>query len=192
MVDFFSHPSAIIDTNVSIGSGTKIWHFSHISRDVIIGDNCIIGQNVFIGEKVVIGNNCKIQNNVSIFEGVILEDFVFCGPSVVFTNVKNPRSAYPKNKDFSSTIVGKGATLGANSTIICPCTLGEYSFIGAGSVLTTDVLDHLLVYGNPAKPKGWMCKCGQKLSLDRKNPGSPFNCSCGSSYKLTPGGLKQI
>lgn len=166
----FVHESSYIDKNVKIGSGTKIWHFCHILKDSKIGKGCRIGQNVVIGPDVKIGNGCKIQNNVSVYSGVTLEDDVFCGPSCVFTNVINPRSAVSRMKERRSTLVKKGATIGANATIICGVTLGEYSFVGAGAVVTKDVPAHALVYGNPAKLKGRMCKCGEKLNV--KNLGN--------------------
>jgi len=187
MPKFYTHSSAIIDSNTSIGSDTKIWHFSHISRDVKIGSNCTLGQNVFIGEKVIIGDNCKIQNNVSIFAGILLEDDVFCGPSVVFTNVLRPRSRFPKNKNYEKTVISKGATLGANSTIICPRKIGKYSFVGAGSVVTQDLPNFKLFYGNPAIDRGWVCKCGNSLNLITSN----VRCLCGREYHLVSGELVQ-
>jgi len=153
MKNFFNHPTAIIDKNCAVGKNTKIWHWSHISESSIIGENCIIGQNVFIGEGVKIGNNVKIQNNVSVFSGVEIENNVFCGPSVVFTNVKNPRSFLPRNKEYDSTLVKANATIGANSTIICGVILNEDCLIGAGSVVTKDIKPNFLAYGNPAKQK---------------------------------------
>jgi UDP-2-acetamido-3-amino-2,3-dideoxy-glucuronate N-acetyltransferase len=160
---YFVHPSSYIDKGVTIGEGTQVWHFSHILKGSKIGKNCKIGQNVVIGPNVKIGDGCKIQNNVSIYEGVTLEDNVFCGPSCVFTNVFNPRSEIPRIKEFKRTLVKKGATIGANSTIVCGNTLGRYCFIGAGAVVTKKVPDNALVYGNPAKIKGWTCRCGVKL-----------------------------
>ena len=151
MTDYYLHSTSVKDDNVIIGKGTKIWHFSHISKNVQIGKNCVIGQNVFIGENVKIGNNVKIQNNVSVYSGVELEDFVFCGPSVVFTNVKFPRSSIDQKNNFHNTRVCKGATLGANSTIICGLTIGKNAFVGAGSVVTKNVLPNTVVFGNPAK-----------------------------------------
>jgi UDP-2-acetamido-3-amino-2,3-dideoxy-glucuronate N-acetyltransferase len=159
--DFFIHSSSIIDTNVSIGEGTSIWHFTHISEGVSIGKDCTIGQNVFIGKNVKIGNGVKIQNNVSVFEGVVLEDDVFIGPSVVFTNVINPRAFMNKKSEFKITLVQKGATIGANSTIICGNTIGSYALIGAGSVLTKKVNDNELWFGNPAQKKGVVTKEGE-------------------------------
>ena len=156
------HPTCIIDENVNVGVGSQIWSWTHVSKNVTIGTNCVLGQNVFIGENVNIGNNVKIQNNVSIFDGVILEDFVFCGPSCVFTNVKNPRSKFPTNK-YIKTLVKKNATIGANSTIICGTIIGKYSLIGAGALVTKNVKDYSLVYGNPAKHRGWVSDSGYKL-----------------------------
>lgn len=158
----FIHKSALIDEPCKIGKNTKIWSWCHISKNSKIGENCTLGQNVFIGENVIVGNNVKIQNNVSIYDGVVLEDFVFCGPSCVFTNVINPRSAFPTKK-YIKTVVKKNATIGGNSTIICGSTIGEYAFVGAGSVVTKDVKSYSLVYGNPASHKGWVSKLGKKL-----------------------------
>jgi len=168
--DVFIHPTAIIDDNVSIGPGTKIWHFSHILSGSKIGENCNIGQNVVIGPDAVIGARCKIQNNVSVYKGVTLEDGVFCGPSMVFTNIFNPRAEIGKMDQVRPTRVKRGATLGANCTIVCGHTIGRYAFIGAGAVVTKDVPDHALMVGNPAKQIGWMCVCGEKLDNNRTCP----------------------
>lgn len=172
----FIHPTAIVDEKVSIGDNTKIWHFSHILPGSKIGENCNIGQNVVIGPDVSIGNKCKIQNNVSIYKGVILEDEVFCGPSMVFTNVYNPRAAIRRMDEIRPTLVRKGATIGANATIVCGVIIGCYAFIGAGAVVTKDIKDYALVAGNPARQVGWICECGNKL--DSKNLCS----TCGKQY----------
>ncbi len=164
--DFFIHPTAITDENVSIGRETKIWHFSHILANTNIGKKCNIGQNVVIGPNVTVGNNCKIQNNVSVYKGVTLEDGVFCGPSMVFTNVYNPRSHIKKMDQIRPTLVKKGATIGANATIVCGITIGEYAFIGAGAVVVKNVPDYGLIVGNPGKLTGWVCKCGERLTDD--------------------------
>jgi UDP-2-acetamido-3-amino-2,3-dideoxy-glucuronate N-acetyltransferase len=175
------HESAFVDEGVTIGEGTQIWHFSHILKGSVIGKKCKIGQDVVIGPKVKIGNNVKIQNNVSVYEGVTLEDDVFCGPSCVFTNVINPRSAVLRMHEIRNTIVKRGASIGANATIICGHKLGKYSFIGAGAVVTKDVPDYALMVGNPAKQTGWMCECGIKLQVV-KNKAECANC--GRTYKL--------
>lgn len=162
---YFVHESAYVDQPCTIGNGSQIWHFSHVMQDVAIGEKCKIGQNVFIASGVKIGRNVKIQNNVSVYAGVTLEDDVFCGPSCVFTNIKTPRSAIPRNtsEHYAVTLVKQGASIGANSTIVCGHTIGRYAFIGAGATVTKDVPDYALVYGNPAKQHGWMCECGAKL-----------------------------
>lgn len=162
---FFIHPSSYLDEGVKVGEGSKIWHFSHILKGSSIGKNCVIGQNVMIGPDVKISNGCKIQNNVSLYKGVILEKEVFCGPSAVFTNVINPRAFIERKDEFKKTLVKEGACIGANATIICGVTIGEYSFIGAGAVVTKDVPAYGLVYGNPAALKGWMCECGEKINF---------------------------
>jgi UDP-2-acetamido-3-amino-2,3-dideoxy-glucuronate N-acetyltransferase len=179
---FFVHPTAVVDENVSIGSGSKIWHFSHIIGGSIIGDNCNLGQNVMVGPDVKIGNNCKIQNNVSVFKGVTLEDGVFCGPSMVFTNVYNPRAEIRRMDELRTTVVKRGATIGANATVVCGHTLGRYCFIGAGAVVLNDVADHAMMVGNPAKQKGWMCICGIKLHF---NNGDAVCEGCQRRYKET-------
>jgi UDP-2-acetamido-3-amino-2,3-dideoxy-glucuronate N-acetyltransferase len=178
-VPYFTHETAVIDLPSKIGKGTKIWHFSHIMKEAEIGEECNIGQNVVIAPNVRIGNNVKIQNNVSVFEGVTLEDDVFCGPSMVFTNVINPRSHISRKNEYRKTIVKKGATIGAGATIVCGHTIGEYAFIGAGAVVTKDVPDYALMLGNPAKISGWMCKCGNRVHFK----GETGNCKeCGESY----------
>ncbi|TAE40908.1 MAG: N-acetyltransferase [Sphingobacteriales bacterium] len=163
--EVYIHPSSVVDADVSIGEGTKIWHFSHISAQASIGKNCIIGQNVFIGQGVIIGNGVKIQNNVSVYAGVNIEDDVFIGPSVVFTNVINPRAFINRKAQFVKTIIKKGASIGANSTIICGNTIGKYAMIGAGSLLSKTVNDYELWYGNPAKKHNWVDRFGNKLNF---------------------------
>ena len=178
------HPTTETDENVTIGKGTKIWHFCHILSGSNIGEHCNIGQNVAIGPDVTIGDGCKIQNNVSVYKGVTLEDGVFCGPSMVFTNVYNPRAEIRKMNQLKPTLVKKGATIGANATIICGVTIGQYALIGAGAVITKDIPNHALVVGNPARQKGWVCRCGEKLDNDLK-------CAeCGKKYFREKDGLK--
>ncbi|HIE16639.1 MAG TPA: oxidoreductase [Dehalococcoidia bacterium] len=164
--NFFADETSILEEPCHVGEGTKIWHFCHVMPGVTIGKNCTIGQNVFIGRGVKVGNNVKIENNVSVFEGVTLEDGVFCGPSCVFTNVVNPRSQYSRRHEFKSTLVREGVTIGANATIICGNTIGRYAFVGAGAVVTHDVPDYALVYGNPARVQGWVCECGERLNFE--------------------------
>jgi len=166
----FIHESAYVDEGAIVGRGTKIWHFCHVLSGAVIGERCSLGQNVVVMGGVRIGNNVKIQNNVSIYEGVELEDDVFCGPSMVFTNVVNPRSHIPRKNEYQRTLVMRGATIGANATIVCGATLGEYSFIGAGSVVTGDVDHYALVVGVPGRRVGWMCHCGVKLEAQRPSP----------------------
>ncbi|MBA5867380.1 MAG: oxidoreductase [Nitrospira sp. CR1.3] len=184
---FFAHDSACVDEGVEIGEGTSIWHFSHILKGSRIGKNSKIGQNVVVGPNVTIGNGVKIQNNVSVYEGVTLEDFVFCGPSMVFTNVFNPRSEIPRMDELRKTLVKRGATIGANSTILCGITIGRYALIGAGAVVTKDVPDHALMVGNPARITGWICSCGVKVRLK----GAKCCCSaCGSRFIKGKNGLQ--
>lgn len=166
MADYFAHPTAVIDEGSTIGAGTRIWHFSHIMQQSIIGENCNIGQNVVISPGVILGKNVKVQNNVSIYTGVICEDDVFLGPSMVFTNVINPRSAVNRKDQYLKTLVKKGATIGANATIICGHDIGAYAFIGAGAVVTRNVPDYALVVGNPARQTGWMSEFGHQLKFD--------------------------
>ncbi len=182
--EYFVHPTAVVDEAVKIGEGTKIWHFTHIMPGARIGENCIIGQNVFIGAGAVLGDNIKVQNNVSIYDGVILEDDVFCGPSMVFTNVFNPRSFISRRREFQKTLVLRGATIGANVTIVCGNTIGQYAFIGAGSVVTKDVPDYALVYGNPGKVKGWVCQCAEEIAF---RSGKASCKTCGKSYRKIKG-----
>ena len=165
MADYFAHETAIIDHGATIGAGSRIWHWAHISAGAKIGAKCSMGQNVFVGNRVTIGNNVKIQNNVSVYDNVTLEDDVFCGPSMVFTNVYNPRSAITRKDEYRNTLVMQGATLGANCTIVCGSAIGKYAFVGAGAVVTKDVPDYALVVGVPAKQIGWMSEFGEQLSL---------------------------
>jgi UDP-2-acetamido-3-amino-2,3-dideoxy-glucuronate N-acetyltransferase len=173
------HPTAIVDEGAQIGEGSRIWHWVHICGGAKIGERCSFGQNVFVGNDVVIGNNVKVQNNVSIYDAVRLEDDVFCGPSMVFTNVYNPRSAITRKNEYRNTVVRRGATLGANCTIVCGTTIGEYAFVGAGAVVNRDVPPYALVLGVPARQRGWMCKCGVQL----KGEGD-VRCECGSQYRV--------
>jgi len=188
---FFLHESSFIDENVKIGDGTKVWHFSHIQSGSTIGENCSIGQNVNVGNNVKIGNGVKIQNNVSVYEGVELEDFVFCGPSMVFTNVMNPRSEFPQkgSEFYHRTLVKKSASIGANATIICGHTIGKYAFVAAGSVVTKDVPNYGLVVGVPARRIAWVCECGDKLEFSD----SETVCKkCGKKYRKNENNIEKI
>jgi UDP-2-acetamido-3-amino-2,3-dideoxy-glucuronate N-acetyltransferase len=190
--EYFVHESSYVDDNVEIGAGTKIWHFSHVQGGSRIGKKCSIGQNVNVGNNVRIANFVKIQNNVSIYEGVELEDYVFCGPSMVFTNILNPRSEFPQRgtEFYLKTLVKKSASLGANSTIVCGSTIGRYAFVGAGAVVTKDVPDYGLVLGSPARLAGWMCACGNRLDL-RKDGVAEETATCEKcSRKYRKEGLK--
>lgn len=183
MTEYYVHPSSYIDDGVEIGAGTKIWHFCHIMPGAVIGQDCIIGQNVFVAGAVRIGSNVKIQNNVSVYAGVVVEDDVFLGPSMVFTNVVNPRSHINRRNEYQITVVKRGATIGANATIICGVTLGKYAFIGAGTVVTKDVPPYALLYGAPAKIQGWMCQCGIKLRFEKAGDVKTVVCeNCGARY----------
>lgn len=166
-MDYFVHETAVVDPGSTIGKGTKIWHFCHVMPAAVIGEECILGQNVLVAPKVQLGKNCKVQNNVSIYTGVICEDNVFLGPSMVFTNIKNPRSAIIRKDLFEQTLVREGASIGANATIICGNTIGRFAFIGAGAVITRDVPDYALVIGNPAYQIGWISRYGHRLDFDR-------------------------
>jgi len=183
--NYFVHESSYVDEGVQIGKGTKVWHFSHVLSGAVIGEKCSIGQNVNIGGKAVVGDGVKIQNNVSVYDNVILEDEVFCGPSCVFTNVINPRAFVERKDEYLQTLVRRGASIGANATIVCGVSLGRYCFVGAGSVVTKDVLDHALVYGSPARQHGWVCKCGVKLDANLRCP------ECGQEYKKSETGLQE-
>ena len=184
---YFVHPSACVDEGAEIGEGTKIWHFCHISGGCVIGKNCTVGQTVFIAPGVNVGSFCKIQNNVSLYEGVELGDYVFCGPSMVFTNVSRPRCRYPQrgSRFYVGTPVGEGTSIGANATIVCGHRIGKNAFVAAGSVVTKDVPDHAAVMGNPARQHGWVCECGEKLDESLVCP------KCGRKYVKGPEGLQE-
>ena len=187
---FFAHETAVIDSDCQIGEGTKIWHFSHIMSGCTIGQHCSIGQNVVISPEVIIGNRVKIQNNVSVYTGVICEDDVFLGPSAVFTNVINPRSAIIRKDEYKPTLVQKGATIGANATIVCGITIGRYAFIGAGAVVTKNIPDYALVVGNPARQTGWMSEYGHKLKFNPEGLGVCTESQ--DKYKLENGKVSKI
>jgi UDP-2-acetamido-3-amino-2,3-dideoxy-glucuronate N-acetyltransferase len=188
--EYFVHPTAVIDEGAKIGKGTKIWHFCHVMPKAEIGEKCILGQNVFVADNVKLGNNVKIQNNVSVYTGVICEDDVFLGPSMVFTNVNNPRSAIVRHDKYETTLVKKGATIGANATIVCGVTLGEHCFVGAGAVVTKDVKPYALVVGVPAKQVGWMSEYGHTLEFDEN--GIAVCPESGQKYKLENGNVYKI
>ena len=186
---YFAHESSFVDDGAVVGNGTKIWHFSHVMPGAVIGERCNLGQNVVIMPGTKIGNNVKIQNNVSIYEGVELEDDVFCGPSCVFTNVMNPRSHVSRKNEYRRTLVKRGSTIGANATIVCGVTLGEYAFVGAGAVVTSDVPAYGLMVGVPARRVGWMCQCGERLPVTT----GPVSCAaCGTTYEEKGGTLRSI
>jgi UDP-2-acetamido-3-amino-2,3-dideoxy-glucuronate N-acetyltransferase len=189
MPDYFVHESSYVDPGAVIGAGTKIWHFSHVMPGAVIGEGCNLGQNVVVMPGTRIGNNVKIQNNVSIYEGVTLEDDVFCGPSCVFTNVLNPRSHVSRRHEYLPTLVRRGSSIGANATIVCGVTLGEYAFIGAGAVVAADVPAFALMLGVPARRVGWMCQCGERLALADGAARCP---ACGARYREEDGSLRQI
>jgi UDP-2-acetamido-3-amino-2,3-dideoxy-glucuronate N-acetyltransferase len=189
MADFFVHESSYVDDGARIGKGTKIWHFSHVMAGAVIGERCNLGQNVVVMPGTRLGNNVKVQNNVSIYEGVEIEDDVFCGPSCVFTNVINPRSHVSRKSEYQRTLVRRGASIGANATIVCGSTLGEYAFIGAGAVVTGDVPDYALMVGVPARRVGWMCQCGLRLEL---KDGKAACGTCGAAYQETEGRLRRV
>lgn len=184
----FIHESSYVDEGASVGAETKIWHFCHILSGAVIGERCSLGQNVVVMNGTVLGNNVKVQNNVSIYEGVEIEDDVFCGPSMVFTNVINPRSAVSRKNEYRKTTVKRGASIGANATIVCGVTLGEYCFIGAGAVITKDVNPYALMVGVPSRQIGWMCECGERL----EDGHAPMCHVCGKGYKLEDGKLHRV
>lgn len=189
MTDYFVHESAYVDEGASIGAGTKIWHFCHVMPEAVIGRDCSLGQNVVVMSRARIGNNVKMQNNVSIYEGVVLEDDVFCGPSCVFTNISNPRSHVSRKANYEVTLVKRGASIGANATVVCGVTLGEYAFVGAGAVITSDVLPYALMIGVPARRVGWMCHCGERLHLI---DGWAACDRCGTGYQEDSGALQRV
>jgi len=189
MAPFFKHESCYVDEGCVVGDDTKIWHFTHVMSGARIGRGCNIGQNVVVSPEVVVGDNVKVQNNVSLYTGVILEDDVFCGPSMVFTNVINPRSHVPRKNEYRRTLVKKGASIGANATIVCGHTIGRYAFIGAGTVVTKDVPDHALVVGNPGRIAGWVCECGVKLAVGAAPPVHATCRACGLSFMRSSGSL---
>jgi len=189
MTDYFVHESSYVDDGAVIGAGTKIWHFCHVMSGATVGLECNLGQNVVVMPGAVVGNRVKIQNNVSVYQGVVLEDEVFCGPSCVFTNVATPRSHVSRRDEYVATRVGRGATIGANATIVCGVTLGQYSFVAAGAVVTADVAPHALVVGVPARRVGWMCRCGERLTLEA---GRAVCARCGSCYREEEGSLRPI
>ena len=191
-MDFHVHESAIIDEGAVIGRGTRIWHWVHVSGGARIGDGCSLGQNVYVGNRVVIGNNVKIQNNVSVYDNVTLEDDVFCGPSMVFTNVYNPRSAVSRKDEYRDTLVRKGATIGANATIICGTVIGEHAFIGAGSVINRDVPAFALMLGVPARQRGWMSCFGERLDLPLTGNGTFVCPHTGDKYVLTGASVSRV
>lgn len=186
MNEGFVHPSSFVDEGAQVGAGTRIWHFCHVMPGAVIGESCTIGQNCVIMPGTRLGNHVKLQNNVSVYEGVELEDDVFCGPSMVFTNVSTPRSRVSRKAAYERTLVRRGASIGANATVVCGVTLGRYSFVGAGAVVVRDVADHALVVGNPARQVGWMCQCGERLRLE----GGAGRCArCGQRYEERDGAL---
>ena len=187
-----AHETAIIDEGATIGNGTRIWHWTHISAGAVIGQICSLGQNVFVGNKVIIGNNVKIQNNVSVYDNVKLEDDVFCGPSMVFTNVYNPRSAITRKNEYRDTLVKQGATLGANCTIVCGITIGKYAFVGAGAVVNKDVPDYALMVGVPARQIGWMSEFGEQLNLPLSGEAKVSCPHTGVTYELSGDTVKVI
>jgi UDP-2-acetamido-3-amino-2,3-dideoxy-glucuronate N-acetyltransferase len=189
-MSYFAHPTAVVDEGAVIGEGTKIWHFCHVSSGSELGERCSLGQNVFVAPRVTVGNGVKIQNNVSLYEGVVLEDYVFCGPSMVFTNVYNPRAAVLRKDEYRPTRVQRGATLGANCTVVCGVTIGQHAFIGAGALVNRDVPDFALMLGVPARHSGWMSRHGERLALPLGGDGEAACAHTGERYVLRGGALR--
>jgi UDP-2-acetamido-3-amino-2,3-dideoxy-glucuronate N-acetyltransferase len=191
--DIFVHDTACVDAGAEVEEGTKIWHFSHVMKGAQIGKNCIIGQNCFVGSRAVLGNGVKLQNNISVYDLITLEDFVFVGPSAVFTNDVNPRAKYPKGGKWIPTTVKKGASIGANATLLCGITVGNWAFIGAGAVVTKDVPDYAIYTGVPARLLGWMCECGEKLQFDSQEDNNKIECNkCKRNYSKNGLIVKEI
>jgi UDP-2-acetamido-3-amino-2,3-dideoxy-glucuronate N-acetyltransferase len=186
--DWFAHDSAIVDDGARIGAGTKIWHFSHVSAGARVGKDCVLGQNVYVAPSAVIGDGVKIQNNVSIYDGVTIEAHAFIGPSAVFTNVTNPRSEIPRRDEYRQTMVRRGATIGANATVVCGHEIGAYAFIGAGTVVTANVPAYALVFGVPARQVGWMCRCGERVAIEH---GAGWCVHCGRGYRAEGEGITE-
>ncbi len=185
------HPTAVVDDGATLGAGTRVWHFTHVSSGAVIGKRCSLGQNVFVADRVRLGDNVKVQNNVSIYDDVTLEDDVFCGPSMVFTNVYNPRSAVPRKHEYRPTLVRRGATLGANCTIVCGCTIGAFAFVAAGAVVVADVADFALVVGVPARHAGWMSAHGERLALPLSGDGMATCPATGDTYRMHAGQVQR-
>lgn len=192
MADYYQHPSAIVDEGAQIGEGSRVWHFVHVCSGARIGKGVSLGQNVFVGNKVIIGDHCKVQNNVSVYDNVTLEEGVFCGPSMVFTNVYNPRSLIERKDQYRDTLVKRGATLGANCTIVCGVTIGEYAFVGAGAVINKDVPAYALLVGVPARQIGWMSEFGEQLELPVQGTGQVICSHTGASYVLNDNHLSKV
>lgn len=188
---YFVHSSAIVDNGAQVGAGTRIWHFCHVMSTAVLGEGCVLGQNVFVGAQCTLGDRVKVQNNVSVYQGVTLEDDVFCGPSMVFTNVRNPRAHIERKDAFEPTRVGRGATLGANCTVVCGNTVGAYAMVAAGSVVTRDVPDHALVLGVPGRIAGWVCACGERLKAGSEQPREVIGCGfCERQMEPAGAGLR--
>jgi len=189
MTAYFKHESAVVDAGAVVGDGTRIWHFTHVAGGARIGKDCSLGQGVYVAPMVVIGDNVRIQNNVSIYDGVTIDAHAFIGPSAVFTNVRNPRSEIPRKHEYQPTRIGRGATVGANATIVCGHEVGDYAFIGAGAVVTANIPPFALVFGVPARQVGWMCRCGERLTIEH---GASYCAACGRGYRIEDGELTEV